>query len=150
MRNRSFIIFLVFVFGTTPFVMGDWDEGDGHKMHYPQLPKVGGFDVAFNQGRLADDWKCNVKAHKAVPWRTFISGFRGRTTRFSQSAALPFVSGRMTPADPAAIVSRMCFSGNATSTRASLPFVICRMTCRAGSTRFQVIGQPSTIICGSR
>lgn len=37
----------------------DWRDGDPHKMHYPQLPKEGGWDVAFNLGRLADDWRCS-------------------------------------------------------------------------------------------
>jgi len=37
----------------------DWEEGDGHKMHWPQLPKPGGWNVAFNLGRLADDWECS-------------------------------------------------------------------------------------------
>lgn len=38
----------------------DWDEGDGHKMHYPQLPDPFGIDVAFNTPQvLADDWRCS-------------------------------------------------------------------------------------------
>jgi hypothetical protein len=37
----------------------DWEEGDGHKMHYPQLPKEGGWDVEFAMSRLADDWLCS-------------------------------------------------------------------------------------------
>ncbi|MFC1737678.1 hypothetical protein ACFL1G_01340 [Planctomycetota bacterium] len=44
---------------TAGIALADWDEGDGHKMHYPQLPKLGGLDVAFNFSRLADDWKCS-------------------------------------------------------------------------------------------
>ncbi len=56
------------------FSMGDWDEGDGHKMHYPQLPKQGGLDVAFNQGRLADDWECSesgpvTDVHFWISWQ---------------------------------------------------------------------------------
>ncbi len=44
---------------------GDWNPGDPHKMHFPQLPQLyGGWDVqilnpspqAYNQ--LADDWLC--------------------------------------------------------------------------------------------
>lgn len=37
----------------------DWSVDDGHKMHYPQLPKAGGWDVAFSSSRLADDWRCS-------------------------------------------------------------------------------------------
>ena len=42
----------------------DWDPGDGHKMHWPQLPDPLGWDVAFNEqtagnGSLADDWQCS-------------------------------------------------------------------------------------------
>jgi hypothetical protein len=39
----------------------DWDVGDGHKMHYPQLPKVdGGWDVMSQYYvLLADDWQCS-------------------------------------------------------------------------------------------
>lgn len=41
----------------------DWYLGDGHKMHYPQLPDPTGWDVEIssynNQHELADDWKCS-------------------------------------------------------------------------------------------
>ena len=42
----------------------DWDEGDGHKMHFPQLPDPEGWDVAFidtsvqRKFELADDFRC--------------------------------------------------------------------------------------------
>ena len=48
----------------------DWNVGDGHKMHYPQLPDPNGWDVRLSyfdppaggvgeSGRiLADDWRC--------------------------------------------------------------------------------------------
>ena len=37
----------------------DWDLGDGHKMHYPQLPDPYGWDVNFTEPKvLADDWRC--------------------------------------------------------------------------------------------
>ncbi|MHC4759292.1 MAG: DUF7901 domain-containing protein, partial [Planctomycetota bacterium] len=39
--------------------IADWDPCEPHKMHFPQLPKQGGYDVAFNLGRLADDWRCS-------------------------------------------------------------------------------------------
>jgi hypothetical protein len=43
--------------------IADWDPGDGHKMHFPQLPDHDGWDVAWHgEGgepiELADDWTC--------------------------------------------------------------------------------------------
>lgn len=39
--------------------LGDWDPGDGHKMHFPQLPDPDGWDVnATAPPVLADDWLC--------------------------------------------------------------------------------------------
>ncbi|HUT30560.1 MAG TPA: GEVED domain-containing protein [Sedimentisphaerales bacterium] len=73
--------------GAAPAAMGDWDEGDSYKMHYPQLPKEGGWDVAFNQGRLADDWGCTetgpvTDIHFWVSWESDdvwpIDGFSAR------------------------------------------------------------------------
>lgn len=45
--------------------IADWDPGDGHKMHYPQLPDPNGWDVGWtNLGGepvlLADDWTCSA------------------------------------------------------------------------------------------
>ncbi len=67
-NTRSFVtLFVVVAIAATP-VLADWDEGDGHKMHYPQLPDPNGWDVAAtltgpasNQiSRLvADDWTCS-------------------------------------------------------------------------------------------
>lgn len=41
----------------------NWYPGDGHKMHFPQLPDPYGWDVEIssydNQHELADDWKCS-------------------------------------------------------------------------------------------
>ena len=64
MKKLILISFCVlFVTGTT---LADWNEGDGHKMHYPQLPDPCGWDVAFRSYvmgepcplELADDWMC--------------------------------------------------------------------------------------------
>jgi hypothetical protein len=39
---------------------GGWDPGDGHKMHFPQLPDTMGMDVNFMEPKiLADDWRCS-------------------------------------------------------------------------------------------
>jgi hypothetical protein len=39
----------------------DWDLGDPHKMHYPQLPDPLGWDVEIvtTQHETADDWQCS-------------------------------------------------------------------------------------------
>ncbi|UCG49589.1 MAG: hypothetical protein JSU94_07370, partial [Phycisphaerales bacterium] len=41
--------------------LGDWDEADGHKMHWPQLPDLTptGMDVQMYGLPLADDFKCS-------------------------------------------------------------------------------------------
>jgi hypothetical protein len=45
--------------------LADWDPGDCYKMHWPQLPidlvdpSMNGMDIAFEYGRLADDWECS-------------------------------------------------------------------------------------------
>ena len=37
----------------------DWNPGDSHKMHFPQLPDPTGWDVNATQPKvLADDWLC--------------------------------------------------------------------------------------------
>jgi len=40
--------------------LADWDVGDPYKMHFPQLPDPGGWDVGFSTWvpQLADDWLC--------------------------------------------------------------------------------------------
>ncbi|MEF8848866.1 MAG: hypothetical protein V5A68_07005 [Candidatus Thermoplasmatota archaeon] len=50
---------------TTTNTLADWDEGDEHKMHFPQLPDPTGWDVIAEYYQedekgyiLADDWRC--------------------------------------------------------------------------------------------
>lgn len=52
-----FVCMLLIATSTT--VMADWELGDGHKMHFPQTPKEGGWDVEFSMSELADDWNCS-------------------------------------------------------------------------------------------
>lgn len=42
-------------------LQADWDLGDDHKMHFPQLPDVDGWDVEFvsNTNKIGDDWVCS-------------------------------------------------------------------------------------------
>lgn len=52
-------ILLVSAIGMAAFA--DWNVGDGHKMHFPQMPKVdGGWDVQSQYyDVLADDFECS-------------------------------------------------------------------------------------------
>ena len=70
-------------------VLADWDEGDGHKMHWPQLPDPNGWDVAATPTgpvgtppiirHVADDWKCSetgpvLDIHFWGSWKNGIKG----------------------------------------------------------------------------
>ena len=59
-----FVCTLLIAAGT--IAIADWDEGDGHKMHWPQLPDPNGWDVyctswspQYPNVILADDWECS-------------------------------------------------------------------------------------------
>lgn len=53
-------ICLLMIMSLAGFAMAHWDEGDGHKMHYPQMPDPNGLDVkATYPNVLADDWECS-------------------------------------------------------------------------------------------
>lgn len=44
----------------TPAALADWNPGDPHKMHFPQLPDPFGWDVNMTSPKvLADDWRCS-------------------------------------------------------------------------------------------
>lgn len=45
--------------GSSP-AWADWDPGDPHKMHFPQLPDPIGWDVEFvsDTNKIGDDWQC--------------------------------------------------------------------------------------------
>jgi len=44
----------------TSVAWADWNPGQAHKMHFPQLPDKTGFDVNFRTPMvLADDWRCS-------------------------------------------------------------------------------------------
>ncbi|MFH1686040.1 MAG: hypothetical protein ABIE70_00790 [bacterium] len=52
------IILAVVLLATAAFA--DWFPGDGHKMHFPQLPDEAGWNVKASFGNvLADDWMCS-------------------------------------------------------------------------------------------
>jgi len=63
MKNvlTTFMIVATLIFVAAPAI-ADWNPGDSHKMHYPQLPDPQGWDVNFSSypdfNILADDWRC--------------------------------------------------------------------------------------------
>jgi hypothetical protein len=67
----------LFVFMLLAFSLAaDWDPGDGHKMHYPQLPDEFGYDVLMVDGleKIGDDWQCSetgdiCSIHFWISWR---------------------------------------------------------------------------------
>jgi len=60
MKYAKLVTVIVVVFSVGSTALADWDPGDDHKMHYPQLPDPSGWDVNFsNQNILADDWRCS-------------------------------------------------------------------------------------------
>lgn len=69
MRTARWLTIAVVVCALVPVAAADWDPGDGHKMHYPQLPDPQGWDVRVTNSRrepeeplewvVADDWRCS-------------------------------------------------------------------------------------------
>ena len=61
MKNNLFVTILILSFLLISFSLwADWNEGDGHKMHFPQLPDLDGLDVRATHPKvLADDWECS-------------------------------------------------------------------------------------------
>lgn len=60
LKNRAILPAIVglLMLSAVPAV-ADWDVGDAYKMHFPQLPDPNGWDVAYSQVMLADDWRCS-------------------------------------------------------------------------------------------
>ena len=97
MRKLIFIsVFLVFVAGNT---LADWDPGDGHKMHYPQMPDSLGWDVDFGPDvpQLADDWQCSESGfvedfHLWISWQDdVLNGVAGvQTTIYGDDRSGPY------------------------------------------------------------
>jgi hypothetical protein len=60
MRYAAAIVAAALALAVPGHVRADWDPGDGHKMHHPQLPDPYGWDVMFTDPfQLADDWMCS-------------------------------------------------------------------------------------------
>ena len=83
MRSR---LALLLVLAITVPAMADWNVGDPHKMHFPQLPDPVGWDVNITQipgvppfRVLADDWRCSETGpvkdiHFWGSWRGYVKG----------------------------------------------------------------------------
>jgi hypothetical protein len=60
MKSKIIGIFVsMLLIGVSGIVIADWNPGDGHKMHFPQLPDPNGFDVDFGYWEMGDDWQCS-------------------------------------------------------------------------------------------
>ena len=67
MAVRVRIIVALVMFAAGP-ALADWDPGDGHKMHFPQLPDPNGWDVdisfeTIHPRMVADDWQCSQSGY---------------------------------------------------------------------------------------
>ena len=83
-----FVCTLMILASSSFVTMADWNPGDGHKMHFPQLPDEAGWDVYATAGLsdygypdicLADDWMCNESGpvtdiHFWGSWKGGITG----------------------------------------------------------------------------
>jgi len=57
----------------------DWDPGDGHKMHFPQLPDPNGWDIDVVTDTIYDDFRCAETGpindiHFWVSWKDDFEG----------------------------------------------------------------------------
>jgi hypothetical protein len=81
---RFLLCTIILFLGVTGIAEADWFPGDGHKMHFPQLPDPFGWDVAFeatdgNELELADDWECSETGpvsdiHFWISWQGGVVG----------------------------------------------------------------------------
>lgn len=80
MLRRTIYLTLILALAATQPLAADWSPGDGHKMHFPQLPDERGWDVNATQPLiLADDWQCSESGwvkdiHFWGSWRNGIEG----------------------------------------------------------------------------
>ncbi|MEA3476077.1 MAG: hypothetical protein U9R23_06545, partial [Candidatus Cloacimonadota bacterium] len=78
-------ICLLMIMSLAGFVMAHWDEADGHKMHWPQLPDPNGWDVNATFPKvLADDWRCSLTGWiwDIHFWGSWKNDYEGTITSF--------------------------------------------------------------------
>ncbi len=88
MAKKSMILSLALIFMLWVTAVADWIPDDGHKMHFPQLPNVVGWDVnATNPVVLADDWMCSETGWvKDIHfWGSWMNGIEGQIVSFNLS-----------------------------------------------------------------
>ncbi len=97
MLKKVIVLFLSLIFICSAGALADWVIEDGHKMHYPQLPNVVGWDVnATNPVILADDFMCMETGWiKDIHfWGSWMHGMEGSIVSFNLSLHADI------PADP--------------------------------------------------
>ena len=50
---------LIAILAVSGAAFADWDVGDDHKMHFPQLPDPTGWDIDLTQDAIQDDFLCS-------------------------------------------------------------------------------------------
>jgi len=73
MKTKALLTISAVICAAIP-AQADWDPGDGHKMHSPQLPDPNGWDVDFTTDYVFDDWQCSASGevndiHFWYSWR---------------------------------------------------------------------------------
>lgn len=59
LKKKICVLISILLISTSTIALADWSPGDGHKMHFPQMPDPDGWDVDWGLVYLADDWECN-------------------------------------------------------------------------------------------
>ena len=104
MRHAIVLAVGLSVLMVAPVARGDWDPGDPHKMHYPQLPDPDGWDVSFNSSQevdlpgvpphvawawpSGDDWQCGGTG--PVSGIHFWVSMQGDTSESNPDGEVPF------------------------------------------------------------
>jgi len=65
---------ITLLFAITQVSQAHWSAGDGHKMHFPQMPDPHGWDVCLRPMAVADDFKCGQSGpitdiHFWISWK---------------------------------------------------------------------------------
>ena len=64
-KLQSIFMAVVILLSVVGVANAHWNLGDGHKMHFPQLPDPNGWDVYATSSDVnlpvvvADDWRCS-------------------------------------------------------------------------------------------
>ncbi|MHC4478660.1 MAG: GEVED domain-containing protein [Planctomycetota bacterium] len=74
LRKKALLIVAIVFALTAQISWADWFEGDGHKMHYPQMADPNGWDVCLRRMAVADDFRCGqsgaiTEIHFWISWK---------------------------------------------------------------------------------